>query len=60
MSNHQMGIGTMEAIAKPKFATSTNSDDERRWFNTYANFIRTAKDTKRFNRNDLMSGRSAI
>ncbi len=52
------GYRYYEAIAEPKFSTSTNSDDEF-VTNTYATlYIRTAKDTcKWLNRNDLRSGR---
>lgn len=52
------GYRYYEAIAKPKFSTSTNSDDGF-VTNTYATlYIRTTKDAcKWLNRNDLRSGR---
>ncbi len=52
------GYRYYEAIAEPKFSTSTNSDDEF-VSNTYATlYVRTTKDAcKWLNRNDLRSGR---
>jgi hypothetical protein len=52
------GYRYYEAIAKPKFSTSTNSSDEF-VTNPYATlYIRTTKDAcKWLNRNDLRSGR---
>lgn len=52
------GYRYYEAIAEPKFSTSTNSDDGF-VTNTYATlYIRTTKDAcKWLNRNDLRSGR---
>lgn len=52
------GYRYYEAIAEPKFSTSTNSDDEFVTNNYATLYIRTNKDAcKWLNRNDLRSGR---